>query len=288
MSRKRNQGKARRAKCQRNQQLQAQGQAPNANSDSEQQHLEMCSLLSSLSLEEEVDSGCNHISVDSPPDGCRRFVNYFNALLSSAFDEQDSFDVSSFYTNNRPDLPHVKSFQVLRTIMECIQKEGLYTLLHQQHCRRYIQTYLIRLATNQLLKRERRFMKMAAAIAFFVVELEGAEKRGASVEVKAKMHTILGGTDRDVICYFAKRVDCTCLQQMCSQAKAEMKMGSCNQCYQRMERKNLLVCSLCQVTPYCGKECQRLAWPEHRETCEKGALVHLLSMGTQKVPRREI
>jgi len=42
----------------------------------------------------------------------------------------------------------------------------------------------------------------------------------------------------------------------------------CAQC-EKISTKDLLLCSRCRLIHYCGRECQRLAWPTHKLVCKK-------------------
>ncbi|RDB27272.1 hypothetical protein Hypma_004292 [Hypsizygus marmoreus] len=37
-----------------------------------------------------------------------------------------------------------------------------------------------------------------------------------------------------------------------------------------LKEKNLMLCSKCKLDYYCGRECQKLAWPSHKRFCRQG------------------
>jgi len=82
------------------------------------------------------------------------------------------------------------------------------------------------------------------------------------------------GTDssssrRGVLKFFRKRTKCKCLKKMHLEArKSTLKMGVCYGCLKEYERAVLSVCSRCNVDPYCSRECQVAAWPEHKRDCD--------------------
>ncbi|TFK88306.1 zf-MYND-domain-containing protein [Polyporus arcularius HHB13444] len=46
------------------------------------------------------------------------------------------------------------------------------------------------------------------------------------------------------------------------------KNGSCRQCGRPPAKgERFQVCTGCKTTPYCGPECQRIAWPSHKHMC---------------------
>lgn len=43
----------------------------------------------------------------------------------------------------------------------------------------------------------------------------------------------------------------------------------CAYCEAPKEAKHLMLCSKCKLVYYCGRECQRMAWPSHKISCRK-------------------
>lgn len=76
------------------------------------------------------------------------------------------------------------------------------------------------------------------------------------------------GNPRDILKFLAKRNLCSCLKEMHSRARKDYpKLGQCGYCQQEKERKTIMVCSRCQLVPYCGRSCQVAHWPSHKDTC---------------------
>ena len=80
----------------------------------------------------------------------------------------------------------------------------------------------------------------------------------------------LSNTDRDLLKFYRKRMNCKCLKRMHLEArKTQPKLGACHHCNEIKERSLLMVCSRCMIDHYCSKECQVSALPVHREDCDK-------------------
>ena len=79
---------------------------------------------------------------------------------------------------------------------------------------------------------------------------------------------------RDELKCFSKRISCSCLKQMYSEARNAPKMGKCHHCCVATERSLLHVCSKCRIDQYCSRACQIAHWPEHEKQCEEYACIH--------------
>ncbi|KJA20989.1 hypothetical protein HYPSUDRAFT_764394 [Hypholoma sublateritium FD-334 SS-4] len=55
--------------------------------------------------------------------------------------------------------------------------------------------------------------------------------------------------------------------QVASKVFKEKNVRECAFCREAKE-KDLMVCSRCKLVYYCGRECQRLAWPAHKLFCK--------------------
>jgi len=84
-----------------------------------------------------------------------------------------------------------------------------------------------------------------------------------------KVNDILSGCKRTAIRFFSKRISCSCLDDLYSEAKETLnKMGACRHCNQMKEHSALMECSRCEGAQYCSKECQVVDWPRHKEYCD--------------------
>ena len=78
--------------------------------------------------------------------------------------------------------------------------------------------------------------------------------------------------EHTVVSFFKKRIPCKCLNRRYNNVKSIPKLGICN--YQgcllpdrKTERSKLMHCERCRAVYYCSIECQKLAWPSHKEFC---------------------
>ena len=105
------------------------------------------------------------------------------------------------------------------------------------------------------------------------------EKYGIAGEINlvfntsgAKLNDLYcGGVSRrrDLLKFFSKRIACSCLKKMHSEARKSMqKMSICYHCQVPKERASFMICSRCKVQHYCSKECQVANWPQHRGYCD--------------------
>ena len=95
--------------------------------------------------------------------------------------------------------------------------------------------------------------------------------------VAAKLRDLdSGGTQmRDILKLFSKRTTCSCLKKMYSEARKTMlKLGSCKNCEEVKERALLYVCSRCRVSQYCSRECKVAQWPSHQVCCNEYVKLH--------------
>jgi len=50
-------------------------------------------------------------------------------------------------------------------------------------------------------------------------------------------------------------------------ATKAIAVRKCHQC--GAQKEGLMVCARCEAAWYCGKECQKAAWKEHKKKCKK-------------------
>ena len=87
--------------------------------------------------------------------------------------------------------------------------------------------------------------------------------------VATKRRDIYGCNERDLLKFFRKRTDCSCLKKMHLEARKTLpKLGFCYHCRQVKKRSLLMVCSRCRIYQYCSRECQNAHWPEHKRDCD--------------------
>ena len=81
---------------------------------------------------------------------------------------------------------------------------------------------------------------------------------------KSDMHTLVS--------FFRKRIPCKCLDKRYKEVKSITKMGLCHNrnCSlpdRMVERSKMLTCTRCRRANYCSRECQKAAWPLHKQSC---------------------
>ena len=77
------------------------------------------------------------------------------------------------------------------------------------------------------------------------------------------------GCERSLFQFYKSRIGCTCLDEKCAALTARKSTGLCAHCKIRKERSTLLLCSGCNRKQYCSKECQAAHWSNHKEDCRK-------------------
>ncbi|KZV89011.1 hypothetical protein EXIGLDRAFT_772158 [Exidia glandulosa HHB12029] len=66
-----------------------------------------------------------------------------------------------------------------------------------------------------------------------------------------------------------KRVNDMKLDVKVKKTREHYEMQQCHQCWKRKsEGASLLVCAKCKSALYCSKECQKAAWPGHKDHCK--------------------
>ena len=88
----------------------------------------------------------------------------------------------------------------------------------------------------------------------------------ATIQRTAK--DVICGHEREIVRFYAKRLRCSCLEEIYYRVRSQSKIGMCDFCCREMERKLLMVCSKCKRSQYCGRMCQRAHWPEHKCVCD--------------------
>ena len=80
--------------------------------------------------------------------------------------------------------------------------------------------------------------------------------------------------EHTLVSFFRKRIPCKCLDKRYKEVKSIVKMGHCNNpdCPlpdRKVEASKLMHCEQCTAVFYCSIECQKAAWPKHKEHCVK-------------------
>ena len=77
------------------------------------------------------------------------------------------------------------------------------------------------------------------------------------------------GGEREIVRFFLKRISCTCLKAKYSLIKKSQptRMSGCSICKQVKVRSSMMLCGLCRARQYCCNECQAADWPNHKGIC---------------------
>ena len=121
-----------------------------------------------------------------------------------------------------------------------------------------------------------------AKVAHAIIGLENYVDRGDNAQLsvlgaifcnrnattKYRVLTTSGSLRRDLLKFFSKRMSCSCLKNMHSEARNGLpKMGICVYCKEEKSRASLMVCSECRIDQYCSRECQVGDWHRHARVC---------------------
>ena len=148
--------------------------------------------------------------------------------------------------------------------------------------RNMVANILTRVGINMMLRGDHEDLSHAVGIARTIVVLEhydGGDDLAKTIKdrlVASKIRDLLwegssssSSIARDLLKFFRKRIDCSCLRRMHLDArKTATKRGTCDHCYEEQERALLMVCGRCRVCQYCSRECQIAGWDDHKSICD--------------------
>jgi hypothetical protein len=63
------------------------------------------------------------------------------------------------------------------------------------------------------------------------------------------------------------RVPCTCLNDLLKSLREAPRVLRCDMCGVDKPKKEMFCCSACLSNEYCSRECQKVAWPIHKQVC---------------------
>jgi hypothetical protein len=83
------------------------------------------------------------------------------------------------------------------------------------------------------------------------------------------------GDDHTLVKFFRRRIPCSCLDEIYEKVKHITKMGICYnpKCSipgKELKRSKTMYCSRCLGASYCSRECQEADWKTHKSKCEAG------------------
>ena len=251
-SRKRNQGKQRKAK--------AASAATTTSASSEallqssEQDDKLAQLINNLSLKK-----CDHGRPTlAEGDACKLFMSEFERSLVLPNDNKAICIYNCAYEalQSAADYSHIQiNGYDVEQASDCLFALGADFLLEAVHTRQ----------EGPLLK--------AYAVAVAIVLCENSshalqqDQIGAYPVICKRIGDLTGGGSRETVSFFAKRLDCSCLKEMYKHVKGEKKTAICCHCHQTKERKTLMLCSECKIAQYCSAKCQKDHWPKHKNHC---------------------
>ena len=139
---------------------------------------------------------------------------------------------------------------------------------------------LLRIGTNMIIFNNKRspttcITFASRMIANLITILENYDEKITDMEDILYIRSIAtnpnlhAGNLRDLLKFYSKRITCSCLKKIYSDARKTLpKAGCCYNCREVKERSSLSVCSRCRINQYCSRECQIEHWPTHQSFCD--------------------
>jgi len=142
---------------------------------------------------------------------------------------------------------------------------------------------MVAIGTNIILSTDNRnnYDARRLAVVIAVLELYNGNGKDDFHLAMWKTHLVIGdfvcGGEREFIRFFFKRISCTCLKAKYSLVKKSQptRTSGCDICKQIKVRSSMMLCGRCKVREYCCKECQAADWPNHKGLCRS---IHKLVM----------
>ena len=89
-----------------------------------------------------------------------------------------------------------------------------------------------------------------------------------ALEMSFPMHDLVG-CPRATVKFFHRRNHCDCLQEMYYMLKESSKRTSiCRNCDKDVDIRRMSRCHVCKMVQYCSYECAVAHWPQHKEDCK--------------------
>jgi hypothetical protein len=93
-----------------------------------------------------------------------------------------------------------------------------------------------------------------------------------------KIHQAYEADEHTLVKFFRTRIPCSCLDEKYKEVKHITKMGVCYnpQCSLpagEVERIETMYCSRCRCVTYCSRQCQKADWLSHKNLCDDYAAI---------------
>ena len=257
-SRKRNQGKARKAKAaaasidgSREQSSSSQRQEPTPPGENND-------IVISGGLR--LNAGCKHGFRNDPSDICRiqmlqKFINVYYGGIKRNLQLYETVQERANASLNE-------------ILSECCE------VFTDTQNRELALSYLVSRGTDMVLRGYKENKECITATTNAVTMLEGF----SSLAKKENMGTTsafmkgidaISGCERTTVKFYHERSQCSCLDKHRRMAaKTQKKMGVCHNCNQSKVRSSLMLCGSCRRSQYCSRQCQTAHWQKHKEECK--------------------
>jgi len=136
---------------------------------------------------------------------------------------------------------------------------------------------LVAIGTNFIMSNLNKFAVLLAITISVLEQYIGTGKGGfklAACQASLVVDDLRYGEEREVVRFYLKRISCTCLKAKYSLLKKSQptRISGCHTCKQVKVRSSMMVCGRCKAVQYCCEECQAADWPNHKGLCR---IIHL-------------
>ena len=137
---------------------------------------------------------------------------------------------------------------------------------------------MVVIGTNFILDTDDHGIKLADLLATTISAMEHYNGHGkinlAICQAYIVVDDLRCGGEREVVRFYLKRISCTCLKAKYSLLKKSQptRISGCHTCKQVKVRSSMMVCGRCKAVQYCCEECQAADWPNHKGLCR---IIHL-------------
>ena len=141
---------------------------------------------------------------------------------------------------------------------------------------KHVMSHFLAEGTNEILEERDDIARHSGVLAIYFEQVRDQLTGNNTSAFKKTSNAAVLSSDicdgHTLVSFFRKRIPCKCLDKKYKEVKSIVKMGQCmnSECplpHQRIERSKLMVCEQCLTMCYCSVECQKAAWPRHKEDC---------------------
>jgi hypothetical protein len=143
-----------------------------------------------------------------------------------------------------------------------------------------ILSFLLCNGTQHLLDRNNGYYRDYAIFARYFEQYIAVELRKTQALINwLKIEELtIRGDEHTLVKFFRRRIPCSCLDEKYQEVKLITKMGLCYnpQCSHpdwEVERSKTMYCSRCRCVTYCSRQCQKADWLSHKSICDKDVAI---------------